>query len=72
MKTFAIYFIGHYPVGSVAVVRAKNKETAIKLFQMQLGLTEPILAEKNKDQRVLEIEQIFQDEPVHILLNGDY
>lgn len=75
---YAIYFNGHYPVGSVAVVEAESIEQADDFFLAQLAKEEPCLVEKNDNTRNdskcdYKMEELnFYPQPCNILLDGEY
>lgn len=75
-KLYVIYFVGHYPVGAVAIVTAKSKEEAKEIFKATLEEEEPSLVRHNNfdDPRyTLDIcEYDPTDTPCCILLNGNH
>lgn len=81
MKLWQIDFIGHYPVGAVAVVKAPTKETAVENFLAVLAIEEPHLYpdevegknRRNQNTREFLLQNCTQiTESVKILLNGEY
>lgn len=69
MKTYSIKFVGYYPVGAVAVVKAKNEKMAREEFLAYLQQNVSDLAESNNDS-TLEVAEI--KEHITILLDGNY
>lgn len=81
MKLWQIDFIGHYPIGAVAVVKAPTKEIAVNNFLVVLAAEEPFLypddAEaknlKGSNTREFLLRNCVQlVESVKILNNGNY
>ena len=54
MKTYIVYFAGHYPVGSVALVNATNKQEAKQL--VELKLVEIALPQRINEEAINEYE----------------
>lgn len=73
LKLYSIDFIGHYPVGAVAVVQAVTKIEAIIAFKAKLAVVEPYLVADNKDISSEDVTELpFGTDSCHILLNGEY
>ena len=72
LNLYAIEFIGHWPVGAVAVVRSASREEAIDSFMFKLSQEEPILY-NHQDRDKLDVTQLASTRDMcTILLNGEY
>jgi len=75
-KLYEIRFCGHYPVGAIAIVNASSFEEADKLFLAQMEIEEPyILVDNTRNDKkgsydICELN--IDEQPCHILLNGEY
>ena len=69
---YAIHFNGIYPVGAVAVVRAKNEEEAYDSFKFKLTQTYPSLVKDNSRTSVRIDKLANTRDMCTILLNGEY
>ena len=72
MSIYSIDFIGHYPVGAVAIVQAESEEQAKDRFLETLAKEEPYLAEGNTRDKIYVTELHLDEVPCRILLNGEY
>lgn len=68
MKCYSIPFVGHFPVGAVAVVFAVSVADAIK--RLEIELAKEGLLSLQSDYVVTELNT--RTAGAHILLNGDY
>jgi hypothetical protein len=66
MKNYAVYFQGHWPVGSVAVVKAYNSNEA--KYKLLNALPTALSVSNSLD--TLETKELANE--VHILLDGNY
>lgn len=71
MKTYICYFRGHFPVGAVATIFAKDIHEAFKL--MKDSLRKEDLLEDNEDLGLEDFEEVDSTtSQAIILLDGDY
>jgi len=71
-KFYSINFVGHFPIGAVAVMIAQSKQEALDLFKLKLEQEEPTLASDNYNKN-LKLENVVElTERCTILNNGDY
>lgn len=61
-------FLGHFPVGTAALVTAETPERAAQLLEIALAARGLVQLVKAEDMRLYEPTQ----ESVEILLDGDY
>jgi hypothetical protein len=60
-------FTGHYPVGTAAIVRAKDKEKAAKILNEEL-----IYQGLSGDATAKDMIEFCEDDKVTILCDGNY
>jgi hypothetical protein len=70
-KFFEVRFVGHYPVGAVAVVEALDSDDAWEKFQAKIALDEPALWPQDRKKCIV-AQLDFKTNPCYILLNGNY
>ena len=74
-RYYEIHFTGYWPVGAVAIVQASSPAMALERFQSELRREHPELWKKPENQAMKPtdvIELSFLDNPVKILLDGEY
>lgn len=72
LKLYAIEFVGHYPIGAVAVVMASDETKAMLAFMDKLHVEEPILWEDQRADDLVITKLPSEEDRCTILLNGDY
>jgi len=68
LKAYSVPFVGHWPVGAVAVVFAASKADAIKRLEAELA--KEGLMPQSEELKPVELDT--RTAGAHILLNGEY
>ena len=69
-RFYSVQFVGHYPIGAVAVMIAHSKQEALNLFKLKLEQDEPTLVPFNAHITVESVTELT--ERCTILNNGEY